>query len=210
MVELIIEVLKKEKNKLFRTLLLFCIVALFLVSFLPDNENYPYINILIAAMLVILAMLTKVVGEAIRIKLPRAKNKTESILFVIDTEDELYYRDVENKFVKEFEKNSYYQDNKSFHAICINQNKLKCRELSDKNSTIELLKKVNCIFLVRVTHRVQSTKKSVPTWNTLFAHSSTLISPENKKKSALKRLILISCFYSRALKNLFTKIKFLS
>lgn len=76
----------------------------FLVSFLPDNEKYPYTNILIAAMLVILAMLIKVVGEAIRIKLPRAKNKTESILFVIDTEDELYYRDVENKFVKEFEK----------------------------------------------------------------------------------------------------------
>ena len=88
--------------------------------------------------------------------LPKGNNPFFSVLFVIDAENEQFYRDVEKKLVAEFNDCVPTGTENKLNAVCIAQNRIKNFDFQNAKSMTELLYKVNCMFVVFITHRVDS------------------------------------------------------
>lgn len=86
--------------------------------------------------------------------LPRAKNGNSSVLFIIDAESDLFFREIEKKLAAEFEDFSSLEDGKGFKALCVEKKKVQKYNLHNTQDVVDLLQKVNCIFYISVKHRV--------------------------------------------------------
>jgi len=136
--------------------ILYIIALLGALGQLPDPPNPITLKHYCIWALFFIVTITYTIEVIRHNTLPKAKDALSSVLFIIDTESEQFYKDVEKKLISEFEYYTTDGSGKKYSAICIDQQRLKNFDFWNKDTMTKLLYKVNCMLVVLVKHRVDS------------------------------------------------------
>ncbi len=135
------------------------VLVLILVSIIPEEWRVNNPKAIAFYIVVSLCFFLIIWYIAICIKenrLPKAK--ALSVLFVIDTESDQLFRDVEKKLVSNFDDCFWGNDKNRFSSICIQLSDLEKYDLHKEADQIEILQRTNCAFFVKVRYHVDNIK----------------------------------------------------
>ena len=154
MEELLSQLLKKYWLSYKSIFIVLIICGAFCISALPQEGEglslRAQLSIILSVIVLVLYLLACVKHNA----LPKAKRNSVAVLFVVDAENDSFYKDVKNKLISSFAENINSNRDAKIEALCVKKEQLKNYSFTEKDIIIPILEKTGAVFLADIKYRV--------------------------------------------------------
>lgn len=134
--------------------IVFLFLATVCVPFVPKAEDDSFIQLKLVIMICLSVFVIYFCLCVSNNRLPHAKKGTCAVLFVVDAETEVFFNDIKNKLICNFDEYINFNSHFSFSPVYIRKTDIPDYSLNNKDSMLRLLTKTGTMFVVDVKYRV--------------------------------------------------------